>query len=900
MSKRSASSASAPSTPRKKKKQNADSNQTRLDAFFGGSNKLKQNGDVQGDQVEVFGIHQSATSEGSATRDILKSDEEYARSLARQFETEPGGSLSCAKGPADSLRDHIERRIDVIDVDADSDDEQLSSSTVRSAHGLQTQIRSAEVTSAASSTKAFAQLTDKVDISSCTSYPSLSVDPVDYEIESSAWSCVMASKYEFLTHALSSLSETKSRIAIVNILTNCLRTIIRYHPPSLLPAMYLLSNSMSPPYSSVEMGLGPSVISKAIQQVSGLTPAALKRLYNSTGDPGDVAFSAKSNVRTLIPHAPLTIHGVYESLHKIARASGSGAAKQKLAIVEKLLVAARGEEIRYLVRTLVQNLRVGAVRTSILTALARAMVLTPPTQTSVSNDESSDLYATPDIMSAIQPLSSTSKKKVAGAAREELNDKYARAEALMKRVYCQHPSYDNLVPALLEGGLVKLSHRLPLTVGIPLLPTLGSPTRSLDEVYDRLGDLSFAAEFKYDGQRAQIHATPSDTGRLIVKIFSRHLEDMTDKYPDLVDLVERVVNENKKIHSFIIDAEIVAVDPVDGTLKSFQQLSNRARKDVKLEEVKVAVCVFAFDLMYFNGQALIQNSFRERRSLLRSNFPKVVPTVKGAARFDHVQSCESEDGRETIEAFWQSAINSRSEGLMIKLLDSGEVLQEPTTKKDKIRRKPLPATYEPDKRTSAWLKLKKDYVTGLGDTLDLVPIGAWHGNGRKANWWSPILLALWDPSDGKLVGVCKCMSGFTNEFYKALRERYPPDSETCAPEPRWDPEVDTGGLRPEVYFKPQEVWEIRGADVTLSPISVAALGLVSQSRGLSLRFPRFIKVREDKNIEDASTPGFLAQMYEKQQKHDNKQADHGVDGGDLVDVIEESDVPDELSDSEIT
>ena len=64
-----------------------------------------------------------------------------------------------------------------------------------------------------------------------------------------------------------------------------------------------------------------------------------------------------------------------------------------------------------------------------------------------------------------------------------------------------------------------------------------------------------------------------------------------------------------------------------------------------------------------------------------------------------------------------------------------------------------------DKRTSAWLKLKKDYVTGLGDTLDVVPIGAWHGNGRKAQWWSPILLAIRDTRTDRLVAMCKCMSG---------------------------------------------------------------------------------------------------------------------------------------------
>lgn len=82
-------------------------------------------------------------------------------------------------------------------------------------------------------------------------------------------------------------------------------------------------------------------------------------------------------------------------------------------------------------------------------------------------------------------------------------------------------------------------------------------------------------------------------------------------------------------------------------------------------------------------------------------------------------------------------------------------------KGSKSRRKQLPATYEPDKRTSAWLKLKKDYVKGLGDTLDLVPIGAWHGNGRKAGWWSPVLLGLWQPESGQVVAVCKCMSGLS-------------------------------------------------------------------------------------------------------------------------------------------
>jgi DNA ligase 1 len=106
--------------------------------------------------------------------------------------------------------------------------------------------------------------------------------------------------------------------------------------------------------------------------------------------------------------------------------------------------------------------------------------------------------------------------------------------------------------------------------------------------------------------------------------------------------------------------------------------------------------------------------------------------------------------------------------------------------------------------------------------------------------------------------------------------------------------LDQPGLNPEVYFKPNEVWEIRGADITLSPVSIAARGLVSDSRGLSLRFPRFVKVREDKNIEDASNPEFLAQMWNDQQGKGSDQK--GADDGELLDVDLDEQVEDDVSD----
>lgn len=114
----------------------------------------------------------------------------------------------------------------------------------------------------------------------------LDVDPPSYDPSSAGWPPNAPVPYSFLAHTLATLSATRSRIAKLNTLTNALRAISRQHPASLLPALYLLSNTLSPPYSPIELGLGPAIISKAIQHVSGLSSAALRRLYTSTGDPG--------------------------------------------------------------------------------------------------------------------------------------------------------------------------------------------------------------------------------------------------------------------------------------------------------------------------------------------------------------------------------------------------------------------------------------------------------------------------------------------------------------------------------------------------------------------------------------------------------------------------------------
>ncbi|GAP84994.1 putative DNA ligase 1 [Rosellinia necatrix] len=764
--------------------------------------------------------------------------------------------------------------------------------------------------------------------------------------------------YALLTRCFVLVSGTSSRIKIVDTLVNCLRVLIEGDPESLLPAVWLSTNAISPPYKSLELGLGGSAISKALRQVCGLDNRSLKAIYDRHGDAGDVAFEAKKKQSlTLRAPRPLTIRGVYDSLVRIAAAQGPGSAEAKQRLVDRLLRDARGgEESRYVVRTLCQHLRIGAVKTTLLIALSRAFLLSrrpsPPTSTTTTATTTTSSAGVGDGGGNTDEYPLRSAADLRRLRKEELAEVWGRGEEIVKACFARRPDYDELVPALLDVGVgPALLARCALGPHVPLRPMLGSITRDLAEMLTRLqGGRGFACEFKYDGQRAQVHC--DDAGK--VSIFSRHLELMTDKYPDLVALVPRIRGEG--VGSFIMEGEVVAVDQATGDLKNFQTLTNRARKDVAIGSITIDVCLFAFDLMYLNGQPLLDRPFRERRSLLRSLFTEI------PNRFTWVRSLDATpEDSEAVLDFFKQATDHKCEGIMVKILDNlphppaplpsaaaagddrGAASQQPgngtgraksgkgkskasvAAAKDgdgekqppppppatkPTRRKPLLATYEPDKRLDSWLKVKKDYSASF-DTLDLVPVAGWHGQGRKARWWSPILLAVRDEETGSLEAVCKCMSGFTDAFYKANRRFYDdgsgdPDTGASASSVRGvraggehaedadgeggdrsdagndDDEDGSQGREyknirkskpgfveyaghPDVWFEPQEVWEVAFADITLSPTYTAAIGLASQDRGLSLRFPRFLRKREDKGIEEASTNEFLAGLFRKQE-----------------------------------
>ncbi|CAE6425873.1 unnamed protein product [Rhizoctonia solani] len=332
--------------------------------------------------------------------------------------------------------------------------------------------------------------------------------------------------------------------------------------------------------------------------------------------------------------------------------------------------------------------------------------------------------------------------------------------------------------------------------------------------------------------RIQVHKLEDGT----VAVFSRNSEDMSKKYPDLVEQLPRCFKESTK--SFVLDAEAVAIDKTTKKLLPFQELSKRKRKDVKVEDIQVRVCLFGFDLLYLNGESLLRKTLQERRELLREHFVEV------DCEFAFAKSSDGETTEE-IQVFLEESVKDGCEGLMVKTL-TGDA-----------------SRYEPSRRSVNWLKLKKDYLAGIGDSLDLVVVGAYYGKGKRTKVYGAFLLACYDPDAEEYQTICKIGTGFSDE---ALASHYA-QLEPLEQAKPWG-NVKIGGAKPDIWFEPKVVWEVLTADLSLSPIYEAARGLVDD-RGISLRFPRFIRVRDDKSADDATEPSQIAEMYERQSLAQN-------------------------------
>lgn len=627
-------------------------------------------------------------------------------------------------------------------------------------------------------------------------------DKANYDpVEDACWKKGAKVPYLALAITLDKIDGISGRLRIIEVLSNFLRSVLILSPDDLVSAVYLCLNKIAPDYQGLELGIGESLLVKALAEATGRTPDKVRAEAATKGDLGLVAESSRSQQRVLFPPPPLMLSQVFTKLRAIAEMTGNSVQQKKVDIIKVLLVACRQCEARFLVRSLGGKLRVGLAEASLLTALAHAAALSPP-------------HGDPK----------ASKKRLEEAA------------LLVKTAYCECPDYERVISALLEEGVDSLPKRCRLTPGIPLKPMLAHPTKAISEVLNRFEGSAFTCEFKYDGERAQIHLLEDGS----VRIYSRNQEDNTGKYPEVVSRIRAAISPDTK--TCILDSEAVAWDRPSQTILPFQTLSTRKRKETTEEEVKVQVCVFAFDMLYHNGESLVKEPFRKRRELLRKTLIEV-PGETQLARSADLSTVED------IQEFLLESIKGSCEGLMVKSLDTG-------------------ATYEIAKRSHNWLKLKKDYLDGVGDSVDAVVLGGYHGKGKRTGTFGCFLLGCYDPDNEEFQTLCKIGTGFSEE---QLDQHSAFFKEHIIPAPKSYYRFDSS-LAPDAWFEPCQVWEIKSADLSVSPVHKAALGLVDPEKGISLRFPRFIRIRDDKNPEDATSAQQVADLYNKQDHIKNKKA----------------------------
>ncbi len=385
---------------------------------------------------------------------------------------------------------------------------------------------------------------------------------------------------------------------------------------------------------------------------------------------------------------------------------------------------------------------------------------------------------------------------------------------------------------LARGGLTALAE-VDLEVGRPLRPMLAERSPDLGELLERMGGRA-ALEYKYDGLRVQAHVPEKGP----VKLFSRRLEDISEQFPELVAELPRAVRRRPAV----VEGECVPVDPETEELRPFQEVSRRRGRKYDLARLQeeVPVRLYLFDILLDGRTSTVDRPFPDRRGLLES-------LVKETDRI-RLSKQKVVSGLESAERFFEEAIAAGCEGVLAKSLAEG-------------------SSYRAGARGFWWIKYKREYTHALADSIDGVVVGAFYGHGRRGGRYGALLCAVFNPAEDRFETFCKVGSGFDDTTLAELPKRLE------AYEVKERAESVLSKLIPDVWFRPAVVLEIRGAELTLSPVHRAAVGAIRPDAGLALRFPRFTgRWRDDKGPEEATTTEELVSMYQAQVRHVAKSA----------------------------
>lgn len=581
-------------------------------------------------------------------------------------------------------------------------------------------------------------------------------------------------KYAEIAEAYEKIEATTKRLEMTDLLVNLLKKT----PKEIIDkVVYLTQGKIYPDFVNLEIGVAEKLAIKAIARTSGMKESEIEECLKKFGDIGETAekFVASKRQVTFFQQ-PLKVQRVYQTLDKMAKASGAGAIDLKISLLAGLLADATPKEAKYIIRTVTGNLRLGIADMTVLDALAIAY----------------------------------------GGGKE--------ARELLERAYNISSDLGKVARTVAEKGLEGIKE-FKVSVGEPIRPMMAERLSSPEEILEKLGGKCIA-EYKYDGERIQIHKKDKE-----VMLFSRRLENISSQYPDAIALIKEYV----KARDAILEAECVAIDADTGEMRPFQELMHRRRKyGIEKAIREYPVSLYMFDVLYVDGKDLTLEPYPIRRRTLEA-------VIKESDQVKIAKNIVTDDVEE-LEKFFLKAIEEGCEGLVCKSI-----------MKDSV--------YQAGARGWLWIKYKRDYKSEMTDTVDLVVVGAFHGRGRRAGTYGALLLAAYNPETDTFETVTKCGTGFTDEDLAKLPKMMEKHL-ILHKHPRV-----YSMLEADVWFEPSVVIEVLGAEITLSPVHTCGMGVIRKGSGLAIRFPRFTgNYRIDKAAEDATTVKEIVEMYQVQLK----------------------------------
>lgn len=581
-------------------------------------------------------------------------------------------------------------------------------------------------------------------------------------------------RYLRIAESYEKIEATTKRLEMTDYLVD----LLKQTPKDIIDkVVYLTQGKLYPDFVGLEIGVAEKLALRSVAKATGRNETDVETNMKKVGDLGETtAKFLEKKTQTTFFQQPLTVEKVYESFDKMAKATGEGSMDQKISLLAGLLANATPIEAKYVIRTVTGELRLGIADMTVLDALAIAY----------------------------------------GGGKE--------AREALERAYNISSDLGRVAKTVAEKG-IKAIEKFEVSIGEPIRPMLAERLGAPQEILEKLGGKCMA-EYKYDGERIQAHKQGDQ-----ITLYSRRLENISDQYPDAIELLKKHVKPKEAM----VEAECVAVDVDTGEMRPFQELMHRRRKyGIKEAMGEYPVSLFVFDALYVDGKDLTLEPYPVRHKYLE----------KTIERSEHVKLAEFiiTDNTTELEAFFEKAVENGCEGLMCKSMAKDSV-------------------YQAGARGWLWIKYKRDYKSEMTDTVDLVIVGAFHGRGKRAGRYGALLLAAYDEEKDVFQTVTKCGTGFTDEDL----EKIPKILEKHRISHR-HPRVQST-LEADVWFEPKIVIEVIGAEMTLSPIHTCAMDAIRRGSGLAIRFPRFTgKYREDKAAEDATTNKEIIEMYQRQLK----------------------------------